>query len=142
MTVPAHDPYAIRTLEQFLRLLDNGDFLELLENTHRDLCKQIYEHYERHGEVGAKGMITIKIAYQMPRQADLQVAAQFDTKPPKPRAAMANMYADEQGRLTLYSPLMKRADEGLRDVSDTINGTARDITPDHDPDTGEVRDIS
>lgn len=140
MNMPVADPYAVRTFDQFLQLFDNGDFLQRLEEEHKAMCKALFEHYEANGEQGCKGMMTIKVAYQMPKLADLQVAAQVESKTPKPRPAMAAMYGDEQGNLSLYSPLMKQRDTGLRDVQ-TVDAQARDVTP-HDPETGEVRDVS
>ena len=139
MSLPASDPYAIRTFEQFLALLDNGDFLDQLTTAHQDMLAGLYAHFEEHGNVGCKGVITVKLGYEMNKLADVLMYGDLAVKEPKRPVAAAAAYTDDQGKLSLYSPLMRQRDNGVRDV--TVDVQAVDVTP-HDPETGEVRDVA
>ena len=63
------------------------------------------------------------------KQGDVDMGATVNFNAPKAPPASASAFIDENGQMTLYSPLMKR-----------MHGGVRDVTP-HDPETGEVRDV-
>lgn len=127
--VEPHDPYAIRSIEQLLMLFDGGHFLESLMDQHRELVQQMQDHSEEFGHKGAKGSFSISVAYDLGGAGDLGMKAECSFKGPKKPASHAAAYADPQGKLTLYSPMMKR-----------MHGGVRDVTP-HDPETGEIKDV-
>ena len=127
--VQEHDPFAIRGFEQLLTLFDGGDFLAQFMIDHRDLLQQMQDHNEEFGHKGAKGSFSLNVSYEMGGAGDVGMRAQADFKGPKKPASQAAAYVDGQGQMTLYSPMMKRMHNGVRDV-----------TP-HDPETGEVRDV-
>lgn len=123
-----HDPYAIRTIEHLFSLFDRGDFLAEVLAGHRQLQIDMLEHKDLHGTKGCNGTMTITINYALGKQGDVDMGATAKFTPPKSPPASASAFIDENGQMTLYSPLMKRMHSGVRD-----------ITP-HDPETGEVRD--
>jgi len=124
-----HDPYAIRSVEHLLSLFNNGEFLKEFMSGHRDLLQQMQDHNDDFGNKGAKGSFSISVSYEMGGAGDLGMKASADFKGPKKPASQAAAFVDQQGEMTLYSPMMKRMHSGVRDV-----------TP-HDPETGEVRDL-
>lgn len=124
-----HDPFAIRGVEQLLTLFDGGDFLAQFLTDHHDLLQQMQDHNEEFGHKGAKGSFTLNVTYELGGAGDLGMKAQADFKGPKKPASQAAAYVDNQGQMTLYSPMMRRMHSGIRDA-----------TP-HDPETGEVRDV-
>lgn len=128
-SVPARDPYAIHNIEQLFTLFDGGAFLTQLMGDHRDLMQKLQDHSEEFGNKGAKGSFSINVNYELGASGDLGMKATAEFKHPKKPASAAAAYVDHNGQLTLYSPMMKR-----------MQGGVRDITP-HDPETGEVRDV-
>lgn len=127
--IEENDPFAIRGFEQLLTLFDNGDFLRQFMSDHRSLLQDMQDHNSEYGHKGAKGSLTLSVAYEMGGAGDLGMKAKAEFHAPKKPASQAAAYVDGQGQLTLYSPMMKR-----------MHGGVRDVTP-HDPDTGEVRDV-
>ncbi|TFL16404.1 hypothetical protein [Jannaschia formosa] len=124
------DPYAIRTLEQLLTLFDGGDFAEQTLRKHRELMIDLREHLDRHGTKGCQGEVAITVRFALGNNGDVSMAAETKIKPPKTPPATAASYVDEDGGLTLFSPLMRKMQPGPRDVTDA-----------YDPETGEVRDV-
>lgn len=108
--------YDLRTLAQQLALLDQGAFLEELEQEQRDVMLKLREHQADYGGK-PKGTLTITLQYQVMKSGDVEITGVFDAKTPKKPAASGTAYSDEQGNLSLYSPLMKRMSGGLRDVA-------------------------
>lgn len=128
-SVPTRDPYAIHNIEQLFTLFNGGEFLAQLMSDHRDLMQKLQDHSEEFGNKGAKGSFCINVNYELGASGDLGMKATVEFKHPKKPAIAAAAYVDHNGQLTLYSPMMKR-----------MQGGVRDITP-HDPETGEVRDV-
>lgn len=128
-TPELHDPYRMRGIEQILALFDGGDFLRELLEGHSDLQKALLEHREEHGGK-TKGSMTLTIGYDLGKQGDVAMSAHVEFKKPKKPPSSAAAFINEQGDLTLYSPLMARMQPGPRDVKETP----------HDPVTGEVID--
>lgn len=123
-----HDPYKMRTLEQILSLFDGGDFLEKLMIDHRQLQTDLLDHHADHGGK-AKGSMTITVSYNLGKSGDVGMTAVATFKAPQKPASSAAAFINDNGELTLYSPFMARMQPGIRDVTD------------HDPETGEVRDV-
>jgi len=124
-----HDPYKMRTVEQILALFDGGDFLEKLLADHRQLQIDLMDHRAEHGGK-TEGSMTIKIHYALGKQGDVAMGAQADFKSPKKPPSSAAAFINENGDLTLYSPLLARMQHPVRDTAESA----------HDPETGEVRD--
>ncbi len=127
--VAEHDPFSIRSIEQLFTLFDGGHFLATFMADHRDLLVQMQDHNEEYGHKGAKGSFSLSVSYELGGSGDMAMKISADFKGPKKPASQAAAYVDDQGQLTLYSPLMKR-----------MQGGVRDATP-YDPETGEVRDV-
>lgn len=124
-----HDPYRMRSIEQILSLFDGGDFLAELLDGHRQLQCDLLEHRNEHGTKDCKGSMTIKIDYELGKSGDVAMGAKVEFKAPKKPASSAAAYINDDGELTLYSPLLSRMQQPVRDASN------------YDPDTGEIRDI-
>lgn len=124
-----HDPYKLRSLEQILALFDGGSFLTEVMDEHRKLQIELLEHAAEHGSKGCDGSMTLKIGYALGKSGDVSMSAKADFKGPKKPASSAAAFINDRGELTLYSPLMARMHQPVRDA-----------TP-HDPETGEVRDV-
>lgn len=123
-----HDPYKMRSLEQILRLFDGGDFLQQIMKDHRQLQHDLLDHKAEHGTKGCQGSMTITVSYALGKSGDVDMGATATFKGPKKPASSAAAFLNEQGELTLYSPMMKQMHEPVRDVTD------------YDPETGEIRD--
>lgn len=128
-SVAERDPYAIHGFEQMLTLFDGGDFIKEFKGDHRKLLQKMQDHIEDFGQKSAKGSFTLTVSYELNGAGDLGMSASAAFKEPTKPASKAGAYVDENGQMTLYSPMMKRMHSGVRDV-----------TP-HDPETGEVRDV-
>ncbi|MGJ8529664.1 hypothetical protein [Maritalea sp.] len=123
-----HDPYKMRSLEQILSLFDGGEFLGDLLAGHRQLQHDLLDHRAEHGAKDCKGTMTIKVDYALGKSGDVAMGARVEFKSPKKPPANAAAYINDDGELTLYSPLLTRMQQPVRDV------------PNHDPETGEIRD--
>jgi hypothetical protein len=124
-----NDPYKLRTLEQILMVFDGGDFMTEIIAGHQNLMQDLLEHNTEHGAKGCAGTMTLQLNYAVGNQGDVGMGATVSFKAPKKPASSAGAYINDAGELTLYSPMMKRMHQPVRDISD------------HDPITGEVRDI-
>ncbi|WP_456390429.1 hypothetical protein [Profundibacter sp.] len=123
-----HDPYQIRTIEQILGLFDGGGFLAEVMEGHKKLQTDLLDHKDEHGTKGCEGTMTIQIKYALGKQGDVGMGATANFKPPKKPPSSASAYIGDDGKLTLFSPMMARMQSGIRDVTD------------HDPETGEIID--
>lgn len=123
-----HDPYKMRSLEQILSLFDGGDFLTEVMAGHKQLQIDLLDHKEEHGTKGCQGSMTIQVSYALGRSGDVSMGATVNFKSPKKPPASAAAYINDNGEMTLESPLLTRMRAPVRDV------------PDHDPETGEIRD--
>lgn len=125
-----HDPFRIRTVEQLLQLFDGGTFATEVLEKHEEMLRDMADYRAEHGPKGCQGRMVIAIDYALGKQGDVSMGAKAEFKSPKKPPASATAYADENGQLTLYSPLLKRMNQPIRDVSTR-----------HDPETGEIRDV-
>lgn len=124
-----HDPYKMRSIEQILSLFDGGDFLAEVLEGHKQLQRALLDHALEHGNKGCKGSMTLQVNYALGKSGDVAMGATATFTPPKKPPSTAAAFINDDGELTLYSPLMARMQKPVRDVSD------------HDPETGEVRDV-
>lgn len=129
--IAIRDPYAIRTLAQLLTLFDAGRFEDRIIEEHRALMQKLRDHLDEHGQKGCQGEITIKLKFALGSQADASMGGELTVKPPKAPPAVAHAFVDDDGGMTLFSPMMRRMQPGPRDLRETP----------HDPETGEIRDI-
>ncbi len=127
--VATHDPYKMRSLEQILALFDSGDFLAELLEGHKQLQLDLMEHKDEHGTKGCQGSMTLQVNYALGKSGDVAMGATVAFKAPKKPPSSAAAFINDDGELTLYSPFMARMHQPVRDI------------PDHDPETGEIRDI-
>lgn len=125
-----HDPFRMHSLEQILTLFDGGDFLAELMTKHRDLMQDLLDHNGEFGPKGCQGQMTLTIKYAVGNQGDVGMGAQVDFKSPKRPPSSAAAFINDEGELTLYSPMMARMQAPIRDAS----------TTNYDPETGEIRD--
>lgn len=123
-----HDPYKMRSLEQILALFDGGDFLATVMADHKELMTDLIDHKAEHGTKGCKGSMSIQINYDLGKSGDAAMTAKATFTGPKGPPSSAAAFITDQGDLTLYSPLMARMHQPVRDVGE------------YDPETGEVRD--
>ena len=124
----AHDPYKMRTLEQIIGLFDGGAFLAKLLADHNQLQLDLLDHRAEYGTKGCQGSMSLQINYALGAQGDLSMGAEVTFKAPKKPKSSANAFINDDGELTLFSPMMARMHKPVRDVDD------------FDPDTGEIRD--
>lgn len=125
-----HDPFKMRTLEQILTLFDGGEFLAETMEKHRQLMVDLIEHNAEFGPKGCDGSVTIKIKYAVGNAGDVGMSARATFESPKRPPSSAAAFINDAGELTLYSPMMRRMQTPIRDVTE----------PDHDFETGEIRD--
>lgn len=124
-----HDPYKMRSLEWLLELFDGGTFLNQIMEGHRQLQLDLLAHNLEHGPKGCGGSMTIKIDYAVGNGGDVGMGARVTFKSPEKPKSSAAAFINDDGELTLYSPMMARMTQPVRDVHS------------YDPETGEVRDI-
>lgn len=122
------DPYRLVSLEQILALFDGGDFLAKVMKGHRDLQTELLDHQAEHGSKGCSGTMTISVNYALGKSGDVAMGARVEFKGPKKPASSAAAFINDNGELTLYSPMMARMHDPIRDVTN------------YDPSTGEIRD--
>lgn len=125
----ARDPYKMRTLEQILMLFDGGDFMGEIMEGHKRLMQDLLDHNAEHGPKGCQGTMTIQLSYGVGNSGDVGMGGSVTFKAPRKPPSSAAAYITDAGELTLYNPMMARMHQPVRDVSD------------HDPETGEVRDV-
>ena len=130
MAPEPNDPYRMRTLEQILILFDGGDFLAEVMQGHKELMQDLLDHNAEHGSKGCQGKMQLEISYAVGNAGDVGMGATVTFKPPKKPASSAAACINDAGELTLYSPMMARMHQPVRDVA-----------TDYDPETGEVRDV-
>jgi hypothetical protein len=75
--------------------------------------------------------MTLQLTYGVGNSGDVGMGATVTFKAPKKPPSSAGAYINDAGELTLYSPMMKRMHQPVRDVDDY----------NYDPTTGEIRDI-
>ena len=107
-------PFELRTADQILAMLDNGDFLTGFLENHADLIIAMHEHQMNHGGK-VKGKVTLSLNYTLDKQLTMMIEgdAKFD-KPKAPKAS-ATVWTTADGNLTPQNP-RQPALPGIRDV--------------------------
>lgn len=126
--IEPHDPYKMHTIEQILQLFDGGDFLKEVLAGHRELQTDLLDHRAEHGGK-TKGSMTLKLGYELGKQGDVAMSATVEFKAPAKPPSSAAAFINDNGELTLYSPLLRRMHEPVRDATN------------YDSETGEIRDV-
>lgn len=122
------DRFRINGIEQLFKLFDGGQFLtEVIEGNDR-LKQELLDFADEHGVEKCRGSMAIQIGYQMTRDRGLKMTATATFTGPRKPPSSASAFLDDDGAITLFSPLMRRMQQPVRDA-----------TP-HDPETGEVRE--
>lgn len=111
------EPFELRTADQILAMLDNGDFLLAFLADHQDLILSLHNHQMTQGGK-ASGSFTLKVSYTLDKQLAMHLTgdAKFD-KPKKPKAA-ATLWTTADGMLTPQNPRQPSL-PGIRDVTST-----------------------
>lgn len=113
-----HDPYRMRSLEQILSLLNQGEFLKELMKEHTDLQTQLLEHLDTFGAKGCTGSMTITVNYELQSSGDIAMTGTSNFKGPKRPASRGGGYLDADGNITLMSPMLTRMHQPIRDADD------------------------
>lgn len=107
--------YELRTADQILAMLDNGDFLANFLTDHAALIVAMHTHQMNHGGK-VKAKVTLALNYTLDKQLSMQIEgdAKFD-KPKAPKAS-ATLWTTADGNLTPQNPRQPSL-PGIRDVS-------------------------
>ena len=113
--MPNDQPFELRTADQILAMLDNGEFLQNFLTDHAALIVAMSNHQIHHGGK-VKGKVTLTLSYTLDKQLAMTVEgdAKFD-KPKAPKAS-ANLWTTADGTLTPQNPRQPSL-PGIRDVT-------------------------
>jgi hypothetical protein len=117
------------SLDQILALFDNGEFLADLLRAHRLLMVDLLYHRAEFPGVNARWSMKLHVTYDLSKSSEVSMTATRVFKAPKKPGSSAAAYIKDDGEPTLFSPFMTRMQRPVRYVTD------------HDPETGEVRDV-
>jgi hypothetical protein len=113
--MPNDQPFELRTADQILAMLDNGDFLHGFLTRHAELIVAMHSHQMTHGGK-AKGKVTLTLAYTLDKQLSLQIEGEARFEKPKTPKASATLWTTADGALTPQNPRQPSL-PGIRDVS-------------------------
>ncbi|GHF70984.1 hypothetical protein [Seohaeicola zhoushanensis] len=113
--MPSDAQFDIRSLDQLVALLDGGNFLNEVMTAVADLQKTLIDYRDDHGGK-PKGDVTLKLRFQLNKSGDVTIGGEYEVKRPKAPPAAGVAYVDEDGKLSLHSPMLTRM-------------TIRDVTP-------------
>lgn len=115
--MPNDQPFELRTADQILAMLDNGDFLQNFLTEHASLIVSMHNHQMQHGGK-VKGKVTLTLSYTLDKQLamSLEGDAKFD-KPKAPKAS-ATLWTTADGTLTTQNPRQPML-PGIRDAAPT-----------------------
>jgi hypothetical protein len=125
--MPADDTIELRTADQILAMLDNGDFLHDFLTRHADLIVAMHNHQMTHGGK-AKGKVTLTLAYTLDKQLSLQIEGDAKFEKPKAPKASATLWTTAEGALTPQNPRQPNL-PGIR--RDTRRAAPARLTPSH-----------
>lgn len=113
--MPNDQPFELRTADQILAMLDNGDFLHGFLEDHAALIIAMHNHQMQHGGK-VKGKVTLTLTYTLDKQLTMSIEgdAKFD-KPKAPKAS-ATVWTTADGTLTPQNPRQPSL-PGIRDVT-------------------------
>ena len=135
--IPVSKPQekTMRLFTDILRDLDMGVAVDDLTTDLTDLVNAVIE-------TGKGGMLTLKIGIKPPARRDSSaVEIGYDIKCTKPKlpAAKTILFATPGGDLVREDPRQASL-PGIREVPQAIKASVRDVA--HDPQTGEIREVS
>lgn len=115
--MPADQPFELRTADQILAMLDNGDFLHNFLTEHAELIVAMSNHQIAHGGK-VKGKVTITLNYTLDKQLSMNVEGDVKFDKPKAPKASATLWTTADGTLTPQNPRQPSL-PGIRDVTPT-----------------------
>lgn len=113
--MPTDQPFELRTADQILAMLDNGEFLQNFLADHAALIVAMHTHQMNHGGK-VKGKVTLTLHYVLDKQLTMSIEgdAKFD-KPKAPKAS-ATLWTTADGALTPQNPRQPML-PGIRDAT-------------------------
>lgn len=123
-----HDPYKLRTLEQITAVMDRGAFPDTIQERLVALLDDLANHRDVHPGIAAKGSLTLTLNFEVKTNGDTVLSGACNINRPKAPPATGAAFLGDSGELSLGSPMMRRMDQPVRDVTN------------YDPETGEIRD--
>jgi len=115
--MPADQPFELRTADQILAMLDNGDFLQNFLAEHAELIIAMHTHQMNHGGK-VKGKVTLSLAYTLDKQLTMNIEGDVKFDKPKAPKASATLWTTADGALTPQNPRQPSL-PGIRDVTPT-----------------------
>lgn len=109
------DTLELRTADQILAMLDNGEFLQNFLSDHAEMIVAMSNHQINHGGK-VKGKVTLTLAYTLDKQLALTVEGEAKFDKPKAPKASATLWTTADGTLTPQNPRQPML-PGIRDVT-------------------------
>ena len=113
--MPNDQPFELRTADQILAMLDNGEFLQNFLTEHAALIIAMHSHQMQHGGK-VKGKVTLSLAYTLDKQLTMNIEGDVKFDKPKAPKASATLWTTADGALTPQNPRQPSL-PGIRDVS-------------------------
>lgn len=113
--MPNDQPFELRTADQILAMLDNGEFLQTFLEKHADLIIAMHEHQMNHGGK-AKGKVTLTLSYVLDKQLSMSIEGEAKFEKPKAPKASATLWTTADGTLTPQNPRQPSL-PGIRDAT-------------------------
>lgn len=107
--------FELRTADQILAMLDNGDFLSRFLTEHAELIVSMHNHQMNHGGK-VKGAVSIKWSFTLDKQLSMHMEGDFKIDKPKEPKASATLWTTAEGNLTPQNPRQPSL-PGIRDVT-------------------------
>lgn len=109
------DQPELRTVDQLLAVLDNGEFLQNFLTEHAALIVAMTNHQLAHGGK-VKGKVVLTLDYALTKQLSMTVEGTLKVDKPKAPKASANVWTTADGALTPQNPQQPSL-FGVRDVT-------------------------
>lgn len=113
--MPNDQPFELRTADQILAMLDNGEFLHNFLVDHAALIVAMHDHQMTNGGK-AKGKVTLTLAYTLDKQLAMSLEGDVKFEKPKAPKASATLWTTADGTLTPQNPRQPSL-PGIRDVT-------------------------
>lgn len=105
----------LRTIEQVLGLLKQGDYLGEVHADMEKLLQELADFCDAYSAT-AKGSLSIKLDFTRDRHGQIEIKADHTIKAPKNPTAKAIAWSTVDGALTIANPMQRRMD--IRDATD------------------------
>jgi len=113
--MPNDQPFELRTADQILAMLDNGEFLQKFLDDHAALIIAMHEHQMNNGGK-VKGKVTLTLAYTLDKQLSMSIEGEAKFDKPKAPKASATLWTTADGTLTPQNPRQPSL-PGIRDIT-------------------------